>query len=198
MALPNSPHSLMEAVQHVLDAARFAAEKHANQRRKGVTAEPYINHLLEVAHLVSMAVPEPDTNLVMAALLHDTIEDVEVTAAELAERFSEDVAALVVEMTDDKSLPKAERKRLQVEHAPKLTVRAQTIKLADKISNLRSLLSSPPADWDYERKKQYFEWGKQVVDALSAPNPVLKAEFERTYLQFDDVQPERGRTPPLK
>lgn len=177
----------MESVQHVLDAARFAAEKHADQKRKGAAGEPYINHLIEVAQLVSTAVPEPDANLVMAALLHDTIEDTGVTAVELAERFGQDVAALVVELTDDKSLPEAERKRLQVEHAPKLSVRAQTIKLADKISNLRSILSSPPAGWDYERKRQYFEWGKRVVDRLSAPNAVLKLEFERTYQQFDGV-----------
>jgi GTP diphosphokinase / guanosine-3',5'-bis(diphosphate) 3'-diphosphatase len=176
-------------IQSILSAALFAAEKHAYQKRKGAAAEPYINHLIEVAQLVSMAVPEPDTNLVVAALLHDTIEDTSTTTADLIERFGQDVADLVVEMTDDKSLPKAERKRLQIEHAPKMSVRAQTIKLADKISNLRSILSSPPADWDYQRKRQYFEWGKRVVDALSAPNPVLKAEFERTYKRFDEVQP---------
>jgi GTP diphosphokinase / guanosine-3',5'-bis(diphosphate) 3'-diphosphatase len=185
--LKRTPTTFMESVQHVLDAALFAAEKHANQKRKGAAGEPYVNHLIEVAQLVSTASPEPDTNLVMAALLHDTVEDTSVTAAELAERFGQDVAALVLEVTDDKSLPKAERKRLQVEHGPKLSVRAQTIKLADKISNLRSILSSPPAGWDYERKLQYFEWGKQVVDSLSAPNPLLKLEFERTYRQFDGV-----------
>ena len=130
-----------------------------------------------------------DTNLVIAALLHDVIEDTEVTAAELNRRFGRDVASLVVEMTDDKSLPKEERKRLQIEHAPRMSVRAQTIKLADKISNLQSILSSPPANWDYERKKKYFEWGKQVVDALSSPNPFLKAEFERTYQRFKEVRP---------
>jgi GTP diphosphokinase / guanosine-3',5'-bis(diphosphate) 3'-diphosphatase len=180
-----SPTSL----QLVLDAAHYAAEKHADQRRKGQTAEPYINRLIDVAHLVSTVAPAQDLNLVIAALLHDVIEDTGVTAAELAERFGPDVAELVAEMTDDKSLPKAERKRLQIEHAPTLSVRAQVIKLADKISNLRSILSSPPANWDYERKRQYFEWGKRVVDALSAPNPVLKAEFERTYRRFDEVQP---------
>jgi guanosine-3',5'-bis(diphosphate) 3'-pyrophosphohydrolase len=125
---------------------------------------------------------------VMAALLHDTIEDTSVTAAELREQFGEDVAALVLEMTDDKSLAKAERKRLQIEHAPKMSARAQTIKLADKISNLRSILYSPPADWDYQRKKEYFEWAKRVVDALSAPNPILRAEFERTYRRFEEVR----------
>ena len=176
----------MEPVQQVLDAAHFAAEKHANQKRKG--GEPFINHLIEVAHLVSTALSEPDANLVVAAFLHDTIEDAGVTAAELTERFGQDVTSLVLEVTDDKSLRKKERKRLQIEHAPKLSVRVQTIKLADKISNLRSILSNPPANWDYDRKKQYFEWGKRVVDGLTAPNPMLKAEFERTYQRFGEIR----------
>jgi guanosine-3',5'-bis(diphosphate) 3'-pyrophosphohydrolase len=94
----------------------------------------------------------------------------------------------VLEVTDDKSLPKDERKRLQIEHAPKLSVRAQTIKLADKISNLRSILSSPPPDWDYERKREYFEWGKRVVDGLTAPDPILQAEFEKTYQRFGEIR----------
>jgi guanosine-3',5'-bis(diphosphate) 3'-pyrophosphohydrolase len=178
----------MESLHQVLDAARFAAERHAGQRRKGTGAEPYINHLIEVAQLVSMAVVEMDAALVQAALLHDTLEDTDTTAAELRELFGEDVASLVIEMTDDKSLPKAERKRLQIEHAPTISARAQTIKLADKVSNLRSLLLSPPADWDYQRRRQYFEWAKQVVDALRSPNPVLKAEFERTYSRFGDIE----------
>jgi GTP diphosphokinase / guanosine-3',5'-bis(diphosphate) 3'-diphosphatase len=177
----------MESVQHILDAALFAAQKHANQKRKGASAEPYINHLIEVSQLVSMAVPELDTHLVMAAFLHDTIEDTGATAEELMQHFGQDVTDLVLEMTDDKSLPKAERKRLQIEHAPTRSVRAQVIKIADKISNLRSILTSPPVDWDYERKRQYFEWSKRVVDALSQPNPILKAEFERTYRRFHEV-----------
>jgi guanosine-3',5'-bis(diphosphate) 3'-pyrophosphohydrolase len=174
-------------IKTILSAAHYAAEKHADQRRKG--GEPYLNHLVEVAYLVSTALSQPDANLVAAAFLHDTIEDTGVTAAELTERFGQDVTGLVLEVTDDKSLAPEVRKRLQIEHAPKLSVPAQTIKLADKISNLRSILSSPPPDWDYERKKQYFEWGKQVVDGLTAPNPILKAEFEKTYQRFDEVQP---------
>ena len=176
-----------EPIQAILSAARFAAEKHAGQRRKGDAAEPYVNHLLEVAELVAMALPEPDTDLLIAALLHDSIEDVGVTAEDLAARFGADVAELVSEVTDDKSLPKHERKRLQVENAPKKSVRAQTIKLADKISNLRSMLSSPPADWDFKRKREYFIWARRVVDGLAAPNPVLKAEFERTFSKFDGL-----------
>ena len=174
-----------EPIRAILSAALFAAEKHAGQRRKGDAAEPYVNHLLEVADLIARALPEPDTDLIIAALLHDSIEDAGVTAQDLALRFGADVADLVSEVTDDKSLPKQERKRLQVENAPKKSVRAQTIKLADKISNLRSMLSSPPAGWDLERRKEYFTWAKRVVDGLTAPDPILKAEFESTVRRFD-------------
>jgi GTP diphosphokinase / guanosine-3',5'-bis(diphosphate) 3'-diphosphatase len=179
----------MESIHQILEAARFAAEKHAQQRRKGAGAEPYVNHLIEVAHLVSTAVTEHDVALVQAAFLHDTIEDTATTAEELTQSFGPDVAALVLEMTDDKSLPKQERKRLQIEHAPSISPRAQIVKLADKISNLRSILLSPPTHWDYERKRQYFEWAKRVVDALSAPNPILKAEFEKTHARFGEIKP---------
>src|SRR5260370_5050887 len=182
MAHPGTP-----SVQHVLEAARFAAEKHAQQKRKGAAAEPYVNHLLEVAHLVSTVLAEPDDNLIVAALLHDVIEDAGVTAAELIERFGEDVAALVLEVTDDKSLPKSERKRLQVLNAPKKSARAQRIKLADKISNLRSMLSSPPAGWDLRRRREYADWAKRVVEGLAAPDPVLNAEFDRTLQRFDQA-----------
>jgi (p)ppGpp synthase/HD superfamily hydrolase len=174
----------VQAVREVMRAAHFAAARHSGQRRKGAAAEPYINHLLEVAELVASALTEPDTNLVIAALLHDTVEDVGVTKEELIELFGADVANLVLEVTDDKSLPKQERKRLQIVHAPKKSPRAQLIKLADKISNLRAILASPPADWNAQRKREYFQWAKQVVDALSAPDPGLKAEFERLYARF--------------
>jgi guanosine-3',5'-bis(diphosphate) 3'-pyrophosphohydrolase len=137
--------------------------------------------------LVASALVEPDTNLVVAALLHDTVEDTGVTKEVLVETFGSDVADLVMEMTDDKSLPKAERKRLQIVHASQISVRAQGINLADKISNLRAIVASPPADWSGERKREYFEWAKQVVDCLSAPNQMLKAEFERLYRQVESL-----------
>ena len=173
--------------QAVLKAAHFAAQKHAGQRRKGTAAEPYIKHLLEVAELVSSALAEPDIDLVIAALLHDTVEYTGVTKEVLVEAFGSDVADLVMEVTDEKSLPKAERKRLQIVQASQISVRAQAIKLADKISNLRGILASPPADWSGERKREYFEWAKQVVDCLSAPNQMLKAEFERLYRQVESL-----------
>jgi (p)ppGpp synthase/HD superfamily hydrolase len=171
-------------VQRIFAAAMFAAEKHAAQKRKGAAAEPYINHLIEVAQLIAGSSEWLDTNLVMAGLLHDTIEDTGTTAEELERVFGSDIARLVVEMTDDKSLPKEVRKTLQVESAPHKSVRAQVIKLADKVSNLRSILASPPATWSMERKREYFAWARQVVSALSAPNLILKAEFDRTYAKF--------------
>ena len=175
------------SVQQVLEAALFAAQKHTKQRRKGAAGEPYVNHVIEVAHMVSSVLAAPDTNLVIAALLHDTVEDTNTSPRELAERFGPDVAALVAEVTDDKSLPKQVRKRLQVENAPKKSVRAQMIKLADKISNLRSILFAPPADWDFERKREYFAWARQVVEGLTAPDRALKAEFDRTFQRFDEI-----------
>ena len=177
----------LHSVHRVLEAALFAAEKHAQQKRKGLGGEPYINHLIEVAALVAGSISEPDADVVAAALLHDTIEDTATTKEELIRRFGSDVADLVAEVTDDKTLPKQERKRLQVENAPKKSKRAQIIKLADKISNLRSILYSPPADWNYERKKEYFAWAQRVVDGFSAPNPILKSEFDATLQKFDGV-----------
>ncbi len=166
-------------LEQVLKAAHYAAQKHAAQKRKGAAAEPYVNHLIEVAYLVSQATSDPIA--IAAALLHDTVEDAGVTEQNLIDRFGSEVAAVVMEVTDDKSLPKAERKRLQIQNAPHKSSRAQLIKLADKISNLRSILSSPPTDWDSARIRQYFDWARDVVNGLSSPNPHLLAEFQQTY-----------------
>jgi guanosine-3',5'-bis(diphosphate) 3'-pyrophosphohydrolase len=185
-------------VQRILSAARFAAESHATQRRKGVQQEPYVNHVLEVAELVACGSEIIDENLIIAALLHDTVEDTNVTPEDIRERFGEDVAALVAEVTDDKSLPKQARKALQVQNAPHKSVRAQSLKVADKISNLRSILASPPANWDLQRRRDYFDWAKRVVDGLTAASPILKDEFERVYAKLDEMTPvpPSGAEPP--
>lgn len=146
-----------------------------------------MNHLLEVAELVAGSSEGTDTNLIQAALLHDTVEDTATTMDEIRERFGDDVASLVAEVTDDKSLPKATRKALQVRNAPHKTERAARIKLADKISNLRAILATPPTDWSVERQREYFEWARQVVEGLPAPNASLKAEFDRTYARLDEL-----------
>jgi (p)ppGpp synthase/HD superfamily hydrolase len=178
------PETCTETVRRILAAARFASEKHARQKRKGNAAEPYINHLIEVAELIAASSDILDTNLILAGFLHDTIEDTGVTASELEQRFGGDVASLVLEATDDKSLPKETRKALQVETAAHKSPRAQTLKLADKVSNLRSLLTSPPAEWSAERKLQYCEWARQVVQGFTSPNRFLMAEFEKAYSEL--------------
>jgi (p)ppGpp synthase/HD superfamily hydrolase len=171
----------VDSVRRIMAAARFAAEKHVQQKRKGENGEPYFNHLLEVAELITASNPNLDAQLIMAAFLHDTVEDTGVTLQELEQRFGKDVADLVAEVTDDKSLPKEIRKQLQVEHTPEKSSRAQTLKLADKISNLRAIISSPPVGWSRERKQQYFEWARQVVSGITSPNQFLKSEFDKAY-----------------
>jgi (p)ppGpp synthase/HD superfamily hydrolase len=159
-------------------AWQVATERHVDQRRKGERAEPYVNHLAEVAMLVAEATGGQDVHLVAAAVLHDTIEDTGLTHAELVRQFGKDIADLVAEVTDDKSLPKAERKRLQIEHAPHKSTRAKILKLADKTSSLRALAKSPPTHWSQDRKRDYLDWAKRVVDGLRGANPWLEEMFD--------------------
>lgn len=163
----------------VLKAADAAARWHVHQRRKGAAEEPYINHLLEVASLVAEATEGKDPNLVIAALLHDAIEDQEVPSAMIADIWGRDVAKVVEEVTDDKSAPKAERKRKQVEDASTKSRSAKLIKLADKTSNLRAITASPPAEWTVKRRNEYVEWARNVVSGLRGTNAFLEAEFDR-------------------
>ena len=161
-----------------IEAARFAAKKHTGQTRKGADAEPYINHPLEVANLLANVGKIEDFDVLIAALLHDTVEDCGVKKEEIAELFGETVAGYVSEVTDDKSLPKARRKELQIEHAPALSRGAKQIKLADKISNIADIINSPPAGWSSQRKIEYVEWGEKVVAGLRGANPKLEKRFD--------------------
>ena len=162
----------------VTRAFNFASQRHSKQRRKGEAQEPYINHLAEVALLVTEATKGKDPNLIAAALLHDTIEDTCTTRDELAICFNDDVANLVNEVTDDKTLRKEERKKLQIANASKKTPRAQILKLADKTSNLRSIAKSPPKDWDSLRKTEYIDWALLVVAGLGSVPIELKSHFD--------------------
>jgi guanosine-3',5'-bis(diphosphate) 3'-pyrophosphohydrolase len=164
----------------LVEAASFAARKHTGQRRKGSDAEPYINHPLEVANLLANVGGVEDLDILVGGLLHDTIEDTGTTKEELAKRFGERVAGYVSEVTDDKSLPSAERKQLQIEHAPHLSPGAKQIKLADKISNITDITNNPPADWSVGRRREYIEWGEKVVAGLRGANPALEAKFDET------------------
>ena len=167
----------------ILRAAAYAAQKHSAQRRKGAGQEPYVNHVLEVADRLARATQGNDLVLILGGLLHDTVEDCGVTPDELTERFGADVSALVLEVTDDKSLEKAERKRHQIVNAPHKSDRAKMLKLADKSSNLNAILTSPPANWPKERKQEYFAWAKAVIAGCRGVNPALEAEFDRLYQQ---------------
>ena len=163
----------------VLKAADAAARWHVHDRRKGAAEEPYINHLLEVASLVAEATGGKDPNLVIAALLHDAIEDQEVPREMIAETFGEDVASLVEELTDDKTRDQQTRKRRQVENAPHKSPRAKVIKLADKTSNVRGITASPPPDWSVKRRLDYVKWGRDVVEGLRGANAWLEQEFDK-------------------
>jgi (p)ppGpp synthase/HD superfamily hydrolase len=162
----------------VLRAADAAARWHVHQRRKGSAQEPYINHLLEVASLVAQATNGAEPDVVIAALLHDAIEDQGLTAETIASGFGRHVADIVEEVTDDKSLPKDVRKRKQVEAAPTKSREARLIKLADKTSNVRAVADSPAPDWSVERRLEYVEWATAVVAGLRGTSPWLEQQFD--------------------
>lgn len=171
----------MSDIADVARAFDFVARKHVSQRRKGTSEEPYINHLIEVAHLLAEATDGADTVLVMAGALHDVIEDTDVTADELARVFGAEITALVLEVTDDEALSYAERKRRQVETAPHISARAKLIKLADKTSNLRSLVASPPKQWDEARRREYARWSREVAVHCFGVNAALDRAFDDAY-----------------
>jgi GTP diphosphokinase / guanosine-3',5'-bis(diphosphate) 3'-diphosphatase len=165
----------------LIGALAFAADKHRNQRRKDAEASPYINHPIMLAKILSVEGGVDDGLVLCAAVLHDTIEDTETSYEELADRFGREIADVVREVTDDKSLPKAERKQLQIEHAPQLSRAAKLVKLADKIANLRDVADHPPAQWSVERRREYFDWAKRVVDGLRGTHDGLEAAFDAAY-----------------
>ncbi len=172
-----------EGLGLLLRALAFAATKHRAQRRKDPEASPYINHPIEVAALLHLEAGVCDPVILSAAVLHDTLEDTDTTVSELERNFGTEVAGLVAEVSDDKSLPKSERKRLQIEQAPHLSPRAALVKLADKICNLRDVASRPPAGWSLERRREYFDWALAVVERLPGIDEALQRLFEETHRQ---------------
>lgn len=174
--------ALAEAeLARILKALEFAAWKHRDQRRKDAGQSPYINHPISLANVLLQegGVAEPD--VLVAAILHDTLEDTDTDAGELERAFGPRVCAIVAEVSDDKALPKAERKRLQVEHAAAASREARLVKLADKICNLRDLHEHPPAKWTLARRQEYFDWAKAVVDRLRGVHPGLERVFDAAY-----------------
>ena len=181
------------AVVEVLRAANFAAGKHSCQRRKDAACSPYINHPLEVAELIARVGRVDDVAVLQAAVLHDTVEDTDATPVEIEGQFGLAVRRMVEEVTDDKRLPKVERKRLQIEHAPRLSAGAKLIKLADKISNVRDVVTDPPNGWSLGRRAGYLDWSEQVVAGCRGVNAELEIEFDRVLRDGRQALTELGR-----
>ncbi|NLW96223.1 MAG: bifunctional (p)ppGpp synthetase/guanosine-3',5'-bis(diphosphate) 3'-pyrophosphohydrolase, partial [Xanthomonadaceae bacterium] len=177
----------IQPLARVVDAIAFAAHAHRAQRRKDADATPYINHPVALVRILAVEAGIDDPDVLCAAALHDYLEDCcgrdgqpspEEGRRQLRDRFGEAVLAYVEAVTDDKTLPKAERKRLQVEHARHAPHGARLVKLADKIANLRDLIEFPPADWPAYRRREYFEWAAEVVTQLKGTHQALENLFE--------------------
>lgn len=163
----------------IIRAAHFAADKHRDQRRKGVRNTPYINHPLEVAERLHRVAGIDDPEVLAAAVLHDTIEDTETTRAELAKLFGNRIAAIVAELSDDKGLTWQERKRFEIDHAQHLSDTGKLIKLSDKTSNVADTASNPPGEWTLSRRRDYLEFARLVAAGCRGICPALDAEFDR-------------------
>jgi len=171
------PDSL-EGQATLLRAAVFAARKHVNQRRKGSQRSPYINHVLDVANLLVEEGKVDDVDVLCAAILHDTVEDTDTTFEEIANNFGANVASLVAEVTDDRTLTKRERKLRQVANAKDVSAKARLIKLADKTCNVRDLALDPPARWTVERRREYLNWAEEVVAGMGEQSAALQTIFQ--------------------
>ena len=169
---------MLPPLRLVSEAADLAARRHAGMARKGRGNEPYINHLAEVANLLALVTDGADSELVAAGWLHDTVEDTGTTREELTQKFGERVAALVVEVTDDMSLPKPQRQQKQIEDAPHKSPGAKLIKIADKISNIRARILPDPSQDERNDLAAYTIWAEKVVDGCRGINAKLDAELD--------------------
>jgi len=170
-----------EDLRRLLKALAFAAHKHRDQRRKDVESSPYINHPIALANILCNEGHVTDINVICAALLHDTVEDTDTTPEELEREFGGEIRGIVMDVTDDKTLEKAERKQRQIEHAAHISDQAKLVKLADKISNLRDVASNPPSGWNLQRRQGYFDWAMAVIDRLRGVHGPMETIFDDAY-----------------
>ncbi|RZC43343.1 HD 4 domain containing protein [Asbolus verrucosus] len=168
-------------IEDLIKCVNFAAEKHKNQRRKNPEKIPYINHPIGVAFILTNEAKITDVSVLHAALLHDTVEDTDTSFEEIENLFGKTVRGIVEEVTDDKTLPSAERKRLQIVHAPDSSFEAKLVKLADKLYNLRDLEKSAPEGWSEQRIQEYFEWSRKVVDGLRGTNVAMEQSLDEIF-----------------
>lgn len=173
---------------YFIKAVAFAADKHKNQRRKDAEASPYINHPIALANVLANEGGIANKDVLCAAILHDTIEDTETTEEELRKEFGDKITSIVLEVTDDKNLPKEVRKQNQIDHAPHTSIEAKMVKLADKICNVRDIISTPPTDWSLERKHAYFKWSSDVVAGIRGTNIKLERVFDGLIKQTNSMK----------
>lgn len=174
-------------IKTLLKALAFAAHKHRDQRRRDVSTSPYINHPISLADILCNEAHITDIETICGALLHDTVEDTETTAEELERVFGKAICDIVLEVTDDETLPKAARKQAQIDHAAHISDKAKLVKLADKISNLRDVLYNAPVDWSLERRQEYFDWACRVIDQVRGAHPRLEALFDEVHSKRPQV-----------
>lgn len=171
---------MLSSIQLISEAAELAAQRHTGTPRKARPNEPYVNHLAEVANLLATATDGADAELVAAGWLHDTVEDTETSREELAQTFSDRVASLVTECTDDMNLPKTERRQKQIEDAPHKSPGAKLIKIADKISNIRARIVPDPSKEQRDDLADYVSWAEKVVAGCRGVNARLDTTFDET------------------
>jgi GTP diphosphokinase / guanosine-3',5'-bis(diphosphate) 3'-diphosphatase len=169
-------------MKELTEAILFAAKCHSGQYRKDGRT-PYINHPIEVMHLLLHTGNVTSNEILVAAVLHDVVEDTTVTEHELEEKFGKKVAALVSELTDDKHLPKEERKRLQLHTAHLLSPDARVIRISDKICNIYDILYAPPGDWEMPRRMEYLAWADAVVNKIRGTNAALEQRFDELMVE---------------
>ncbi|MFW5886786.1 MAG: HD domain-containing protein [Bacteroidota bacterium] len=162
-------------------ALEYASVKHENQRRKGIKKRPYINHPLKVASVLSRVGHENDLDLLVAALLHDVVEDTNTEPGEIEDLFGTKVREIVMEVTDDMSLSQEKRKKLQVENAPFLSDEAKKIKISDKTCNILDLIDYPIL-WTKRRKYDYVLWCEKVVAGCEGVNQQLESHFQEAVI----------------
>jgi GTP diphosphokinase / guanosine-3',5'-bis(diphosphate) 3'-diphosphatase len=185
--------SSVEDIALLLKALKFAAFKHRDQRRKDERASPYINHPIAVAETLWGKGGIRDVGTLVAGILHDILEDTDTSPKELQREFGPEVCSIVEELTDDKEMPRAARKLMQMENSGNLSRRAKYVRIADKISNVEDIVHSPPARWSLERREDYVTWAGKVVDGLRGANETLEQHFDKVFSQaIEKIKKERA------
>lgn len=160
-----------------LRAADFAARAHRTDRRRGDADSPYMNHVLEVAALLAETTGGRDPLLVTAALLHDLPAKTSIPRETIEREFGREAAAVVYEAHMERGGDREDRRRTEIDAAPRMSPRARQLKLADKTSSIRGLRSAPPAGWGRAEAEHYLTWAEAVAAGCAGVNPALDRAF---------------------